>query len=361
MFNRRSFLKASGALAVGSMLPVFSEASPLFEAFKKSKYPAIGLQTFTVQFLLGGFGNANADVKAGLKQIADIGVKELETFGGAGGLYHGYKPKEFATMVNDLGMKWIGHHSSGLPRAPRAGGPGGPSGAPAGAGAPGGQAPGGAPGQGGPGGAPAGAGGPGGAPGAGGQARQGGGGGFNMAGQRNLRDNLSEIVADGVEGGWEYVVCASSAESTMDEIKRTTEMFSKAGEAAKKAKMQFAYHNHQSEFVDIDGISAYHYVLGQTNKDEVKMEVDLGWAVAAGMDPVAMFKEYPGRFPLWHAKDLDKETKRPCPIGTGIVDFKHVFENAKLAGLKHFFIEQDGARDLTGPTASVNYLKTNIL
>lgn len=353
MFNRRSFLKTSGAIAAGSLLPSFGEASPLFEAFRKSKYPPIGLQTFTVQFLLGGFGaNANVDVKAGLKQIADIGVKELETFGGANGLYHTYKPKEFKTIVEDHGMKWIGHHSSGLPRTgpPRGGGQGGPGAAP------GGQAPAGAPG--GP--APAQGGAPGGAPGqGGGQARQ-GGGGFNMAGQRNLRDNLNEIIADGVEGGWEYVVCANSAESTMDEIKKTTEIFVKAGEAAKKAKMGFAYHNHQSEFVDIDGISPYHYILGQTNKDEVKMQVDLGWAVAAGMDPVAMFKEYPGRFPLWHAKDLDKETKRPCPIGTGIVDFKRVFENAKLAGLKHFFIEQDGARDLTGPTASINYLKTNI-
>ena len=345
---------------MGSMLPTFGEASPLFEAFKKSKFPAIGLQTFTVQFLLGGFGAAAGatppDVRAGLKQLADIGIKELETFGGAGGLYHTYKPKEFATIVSDLGMKWISHHSSGLPRAPRAGGPAGGQGGPgAGGQAPAGGAqggPGAAPGQGG---APAGAGAPGGAP------RQGGGGGFNMAGQRNLRDNLSEIIADGVEGGWEYVCCASSAESTMDEIKRTTEMFVKAGEAAKKAKMQFAYHNHQSEFVDIDGISAYHYVLNQTDKDEVKMEVDLAWATAAGMDPVVMFKEYPGRFPLWHVKDIDKETKRPAPVGTGIVDFKNAFANAKLAGLKHFFIEQDGARDLSGPTASVNYLKTNIL
>jgi len=180
-------------------------------------------------------------------------------------------------------------------------------------------------------------------------------------GQRtNLRDNLQQIVDESAAGGCSWVICSSSAVSTMDEIKKTTEIFSKTGETARKSKMKFAYHNHQSEFDKIDGISAYDYVLGQTNKNEVFMEVDLAWATQAGMDPVAMFAQYPGRFPLWHVKDIDPATNRPCPIGTGKVDFKRIFENSKLSGVQHTFIEQDGATSIEQPAASVQWLKANI-
>ncbi len=146
----------------------------------------------------------------------------------------------------------------------------------------------------------------------------------------------------------------------MDEIKRTTDIFAAAGEVAANQKMKFAYHNHQSEFTKIDGVSAYDYVLGQTNKNQVFMELDLAWATEAGMDPVAMFKQYPGRFPLWHVKDIDPTTKKPCPVGKGKIDFKRIFENSSLSGVQHTFIEQDGAKTIDDPASSVNWLLANI-
>lgn len=301
MLNRRSFLKAGGTLVAAGFLPGFSQAN--FLSGFGSKYPPIGLQTYTLGFL---FNAKDADTKSVLKQLADIGVKELETAtGNSAGLYYGHKPKEFATMVNDLGMKWIGNHYGGLPRA---------------------------------------------------VSPQSAGGGQRI----NLRDNLQQIIDDSAEGGCSWVICASSAESNMDEIKMTTALFAKAGELSKKSKMKFAYHNHQSEFTKIDGISAYNYILGQTNKHEVFMEVDLAWATQAGMDPVEMFKEYPGRFPLWHVKDIDPSTNRPCAVGKGKVDFKRIFENSKLSGVKHTFIEQDGAKSIDEPAASIKWLKENV-
>lgn len=299
MFDRRSFLKATGALAAASMLPSFgcSILSP-----GKSKYPPIGLQTYTLNFLFNAKDASTADV---LKQIAAVGVKELETATGSPeGLYYGHKPKAFAAMVKDHGMKWIGNHYQGLPRQ------------------------------------------------------------LNNAGtgmkRVNLRDNLQQIVDDSAEGGCSWVICSSSAESNMEEIKRTTEIFAAAGELAATHRMKFAYHNHQSEFTKIDGISAYDYVLGQTNKNQVFMELDLAWATEAGMDPVAMFKQYPGRFPLWHVKDIDPATKRPCPVGKGKVDFKRIFENSSLSGVQHTFIEQDGAKTIEDPASSVSWLLANI-
>jgi len=311
MFDRRSFLKATGALAAASILPGLSQGNSLLRGLA-AKYPPIGLQTYTLNFL---WSEQDADTKAVLKQIAGMGIKELETATGTtSGLYYGHKPKEFAAMVNDLGMKWVGNHFRGIPPA-RATPPMGATGA---------RPP-------------------------------------MPAEQRlNLRDNLEQIVDDAAAGGCSWVICSSSAVANMDEIKKTTEVFSKAGEAARKNKMKFAYHNHQTEFTKIDGVSAYDYVLGQTDKNEVFMEVDLAWATQAGMDPVAMFKQYPNRFPLWHVKDIDPATNRPCPIGTGKVDFKRIFENSKLSGVQHTFIEQDGAKSIADPAASVKWLKTNI-
>lgn len=311
------FIKSAGALSVGSLVfPKLSLGSSLIGDFAK-KYPPPGLQTYTLGFLLNA---KDTNTTAVLKQIADIGIKELETAtGNTAGLYYGHKPKEFAAMVSDLGMKWIGNHVGGLPRTttpPRGAVPNANPAAP----------------------------------------RPNTGNGTRT----NLRDNLQQIVDEAAEGGCGWVICASSAESNMDEIKRTTEIFAKAGELSKKNGMKFAYHNHQSEFVEIEGISAYDYILGQTNKKEVFMEVDLAWATLAGMDPVEMFKKYPNRFPLWHVKDIDPATNRPCPVGLGKVEFKRIFENSKLSGVKHTFIEQDGAKSIDEPAGSVKWLKANI-
>ncbi len=315
--NRRNFLKASGVLSAAAALPAWGRGNILTDLY--AKYPPVGLQTYTMGFLWNAPG---ADTKSILQQIAAMGVKELETATGTvSGLYYGLKPKAFASMVNDMGMKWIGNHVSGLPRQ-RPAQP--PAGADTARNRP----------------APA--------PSSPGQQRT------------NLLDNLQQIVDEAAEGGCSWVVCSSSAESTMDEIKRTMELFVKAGQAARKSKMRFAYHNHQSEFVKIDGVSAYDYILGQTSKEDVMMEVDLAWATQAGMDPVEMFKQYPGRFPLWHVKDIDPATNRPCPVGKGKVDIKRVFENAALSGVEHTFIEQDGAKTADDPASSVQWLKANV-
>ena len=303
-------------LTAAAVLPAIGRGNRFADSY--AKYPPAGLQTYTLGFL---WNAPDADTRSILQQIAGMGVKELETATGTvSGLYYGHKAKEFAAMVNDAGMKWIGNHVSGLPRQ-RPATQNGAADTTRNRPAP-----------------------------------------VQAAGQQrtNLLDNLQQIVDEAAEGGCSWVVCASSAESTMDEIKRTMEIFVKAGQAARKSNMKFAYHNHQSEFVKIDGVSAYDYILGQTNKDEVMMEVDLAWATQAGMDPVEMFKKYPGRFPLWHVKDIDPATNRPCPVGKGKVDIKRVFENAALSGVQHTFIEQDGAKSIDDPAFSVNWLKKNV-
>ena len=180
----------------------------------------------------------------------------------------------------------------------------------------------------------------------------------NMQKTLNLKENYQQLADDAAEGGLSYLVCSSIPVSTLDEIKTAVDVFSKTGEACKKAGVQFAYHNHTTEFDEVEGHRPFDYILSNTDKYLVKMELDLAWATKANQDPVALFKEHPGRFPLWHVKDLNKETKNPAEVGSGIVDFKRIFDNATESGMKYFFVEQDQApQPFQNVTNSYNYLK----
>jgi len=71
------------------------------------------------------------------------------------------------------------------------------------------------------------------------------------------------------------------------------------------------------------------------------MEMDLGWVVAAGHDPFAYFRDHPGRFHLWHLKDMAKTERRSVEFGQGVVDIKGLLQHARQSGMKYFFLEQE--------------------
>jgi len=72
----------------------------------------------------------------------------------------------------------------------------------------------------------------------------------------------------------------------------------------------------------------------------VVMEMDLGWAHHAGVDPLQYFAKYPGRFPLVHVKDFDKNGNM-TDVGSGEIDWKAIFAKADVGGIKHYFVEYD--------------------
>lgn len=129
---------------------------------------------------------------------------------------------------------------------------------------------------------------------------------------------------------------------TIDQYKALAERINLAGEICKKAGLQLAYHNHDFEFADISGKHGYDILLNNTDKDLVKMEMDIYWVVRAGYDPVTLFTQQPGRFHLWHVKDMSKTDKtQNTEVGNGSIDFKKIFAQAKLAGVKHYIVEQE--------------------
>nr|WP_233265004.1 sugar phosphate isomerase/epimerase [Halomarina oriensis] len=84
------------------------------------------------------------------------------------------------------------------------------------------------------------------------------------------------------------------------------------------------YHNHDQEFVDLDGRPAVETLLEAA--PDVGFELDLGWAGAAGHDPLAVFEQYADRIDIAHLKDYDAETGDPVEVGRGDLDVEAVVE-----------------------------------
>ncbi|MGN6164427.1 MAG: sugar phosphate isomerase/epimerase family protein [Flavisolibacter sp.] len=163
--------------------------------------------------------------------------------------------------------------------------------------------------------------------------------------QGTMLYDWDRAVDDGAAVGVQYMVCAylsPEERGDLDHYKYIADQLNKAGERCKKAGIQLCYHNHDFEFKEQDGKLPYDVLLNDTDKDLVKMELDLYWATKAGKDPVELFHQHPGRFPLWHVKDMDNTDKHDfAEVGNGIIDFKKIFAKADEAGMKYFFVEQD--------------------
>lgn len=168
--------------------------------------------------------------------------------------------------------------------------------------------------------------------------------GLNMrSGHVHIDENWEKSVAQAAEAGQEYLVCSSlpSDGQTIDNYKKVADTFNKAAEDCKKAGLKFGYHNHDYEFDKVDGKVLYDVLLENSDPKLVLMELDLGWVVVTGNDPLDYFKKYPGRFPLWHLKDMKKDHPESTEFGKGQVDIKLMMQNAKSSGMKYFFVEQE--------------------
>lgn len=149
----------------------------------------------------------------------------------------------------------------------------------------------------------------------------------------------------------------------LDAYKKLAGRLNLAGQWCKDAGLQLAYHNHDFEFQPMEGSTGMEVLLKETDKKNVQFEMDLYWVSFAGKDPVALIKQHPGRFPLWHVKDMDNTPERKfTEVGNGVIDFKKIFDCKKKSGMNYFFVEQDvSPAPLQSIQTSIAYLKQNIL
>jgi sugar phosphate isomerase/epimerase len=180
-----------------------------------------------------------------------------------------------------------------------------------------------------------------------------------------LESSLSEIIGFASALGLTHINCSSPKARDPDRIKDLTwdqrmaaldlddwkanaELFNRVGVEMRRAGIQLGYHNHHVEFRRIGGVVVYDELLRWTDPGLVKMQLDCGWAVAAGADPVAYLRRFPGRFTSLHVKDIvaiappgRAERTVTTEVGRGIIDWKSIVRTAENAGVANYFVERE--------------------
>ncbi len=306
--SRRDFLRVSATGALGAL--VMSRASWSSLTIPASKPSVVDLKSFGVGLQLYTIREAMAkDVPGSLKKVSDLGYKNLEMADYADGKFYGYQPEEFKKMVNDLGMDVISSHA-----------------------------------------------------------------GVNPAGISD--DAAKKMAEDHARVGAKYCMQPFVDEKDRKSIagyQRMVAEWNKVGKIMKETGVQFGYHNHNFEFGPVEGKIPYFDVfLPEMDKEYMTMELDLFWAIKAGQNPVKLFKKYPGRFQLFHLKDMYTKEKPFfktqssdfAPVGAGIVNFKKILAAKDIAGMKYSFVEQDSTKDgkpFDDIKVSITNLTTKIL
>ncbi len=176
-------------------------------------------------------------------------------------------------------------------------------------------------------------------------------------------DNADAMIADVKAAGFKYFVIPvppmglfKSGENGMGMTggaENLAKILDTIGEKCAKAGLKLLYHNHDFEFKkDADGIVTIDYLLENCNPKYVNFQMDLFWVTKAGADPLAYFEKYPGRFKMWHVKDMD-EQGRFAPVGKGKIDFAKILAKKKLSGMKYYMVEQDQTFDGMKPLEAI--------
>ncbi len=175
----------------------------------------------------------------------------------------------------------------------------------------------------------------------------------------DLHKKLDEIIAFNKEVGVTYIVCSSPGFKdpstpknpdrnhafTLEDWRWNADQFNQFADKVIAAGMRFGYHNHTPEFHEVDGVVPYDELMRLTDPAKVTFEMDCGWVVVGGGNPINYLKKYPTRISMLHVKDFKPDTTPPVPaeLGTGHIDYAPIFaEAAKTGNIKHCFVEQEG-------------------
>lgn len=134
--------------------------------------------------------------------------------------------------------------------------------------------------------------------------------------------------------GCKYLVVPGDGRfSDPEKSKELAEIFNKAAEELKKVGMKCGYHNHTHEFKK-DGDKTFWELFAERTCDDVVLQQDVGWSVAAGQDPAALIRKYPGRSQVIHCKPTvvgGGEGLRPI-LGEDSVPWTEVIAACREAG-----------------------------
>ena len=255
-----------------------------------------GMTLYTVRNEMG------KDPKATLKAVADMGYKYIEAVDYNKGKFYGMTPLEFKAYAKSLGLKPISVHMGMM-----------------------------------------------------------------------TTSNADELIADVKTAGFKYFVApvppmgmfkfdpkTLSLTMTQD-LDKLVGVLDTIARKVDAAGLKFLYHNHSFEFEkNSNGIIPIDYMLEKLDPKYVNFQMDLYWVAKAGVDPVSYFEKNPGRFKIWHVKDMDTEG-RFAPVGKGTIDFGRILKNAKLSGMKYYIVEQDMVFDGMEPMEAIRLSREGLI
>jgi sugar phosphate isomerase/epimerase len=289
--SRRDFLRVTATGALGAIVLSQAGCKTTGKAVAASPSKA-DPKSYGIGLQLYTIRDAmGVDVPGSLKKVSDIGYKYLELAGYANGKFYGYEPAAFKKLVNDLGMEILSSHTQ-------------------------------------------------------------------VEAQGITLDNAKKMAEDHAKLGVKYCMqpwVVEEARKTIASYQKMVADWNKVGAIMKENGIQFGYHNHNFEFNTVEGkIPYFDIFMKELDKDLVTMELDLFWTTKAGQNPVDIFKKYPGRFQLWHMKDMfTKEAPFYtttgvtdfAPVGAGVINFKEIIAAKNTAGMKYMIVEQDSTKD----------------
>jgi sugar phosphate isomerase/epimerase len=287
--SRRDFLRLSATGALGAIL--ISKSNLKTVEAPVSSSVAVDPKKFGIGLQLYTIRDAmGKDVPGSLKKVSDIGYKYLELADYKDGKFYGYLPGDLKKLVNDLDMEILSSHASVNPKG-------------------------------------------------------------------ITTDEAKKMAEDHAKLGAKYCMQPWIDEADRKSIAGFQKMvaeWNKVGKIMKENGIQFGYHNHNFEFATVEGkIPYFDIFLKEMDKDLLTMELDLFWTTKAGQKPVELFKKYPGRFQLFHMKDMytkeapffETKTNDFAPVGEGVINFKEILAAKKIAGMKYMIVEQDSSKD----------------
>lgn len=162
------------------------------------------------------------------------------------------------------------------------------------------------------------------------------------AGLDAIEEDLSELTAElAVLGSDRLVLSWIEPPASGADARDAVATITGAAQRVNAVGLRFGFHNHWAELEPFDGGSVLDSLLALP-ADDIWLELDLGWAWEAGVDPVELLERARGRTPLVHVKDFRaRGTREFCPVGDGAVGYDRVLPAALAADVEWLLVEQD--------------------
>ncbi len=151
---------------------------------------------------------------------------------------------------------------------------------------------------------------------------------------------------------------------TIDTFKIMAQKLNTIGEQITAAGLGFAYHNHGFEFEDHQGQNGYDIILSETDASLVKLQMDMYWIMhSSTYTPKELIEKQPGRYVMWHIKDMDTKTRDYTELGNGSIEYTKLLPDPAASGLEYYYIEQGGnftQNSIQSATDSAAYFKEHL-